>query len=790
MALHASRQFIGSLALLLMMVAGHTTGPMAAWGQALDLKDRPVADIRVLGLERVKPQLVYNQIRTQKGGPYDVRTVKQDIVRITHLNRFAKVDARVEQQHDGSIILTYQVVELPLISDVQVVGNKRLPDQQLLARVRVRTGDPAHNFLIERGRHQIVRAYEEEGYFDTTVTVDQQLLGESKIVMYRVVEGVRQRIRAIYFEGNHAFSDKQLQTQIQSKTHTFLFRRGEFSKQRTLADRDLLRDFYHQRGFLEAEATRDFQVSPQGQNVILTFTVHEGPRYLVDSIQITHNSLFSDTAILEAIPLRKGDVYSVNHTNSSEQAIKNLYGQIGYIGATVRIDPVFLESPANHVEVQISIREGKPYWVGEVTIKGNHLTQDRIAKRLLHGILPGRRFEGPQLAKTRKSLEQGSSLFDQGGSITLLGDPDDTHRDVLIEVREKNTGSLSFGAAVSSDAGVVGAVDLVQRNFDIMDTPESLGDLLSGKAFRGAGQFMHASLQPGQKSSRYSASFREPHLLDSNVFLDMKGFVFDIEREKHNEERVGGTFGFGQRFGDIWSASIRTRFELIDMTNIEPDASVDIFEENGENQLSSLGLSITRSTANATTIPPRGGSRLSFSASRGGALGGDYNFTKVSVQHKHFWTVEEDFFGRHTVVSMNMRVGYIANKAPVFERFYAGGRGFRGFEFRGIGPRGIRNDTGAIGDDPVGGDFLFLFGVEYNVPIYEKSLRGVMFIDTGTLNEEFNFSKYRVSVGGGIRLQVPFLGRAPFALDLAIPIVREPTDEKQIFSFDLSMPFQ
>ena len=445
MALHASRQFIGSLTLLfLLLIVGHATGPMAAWGQALDLKDRPVADIRVLGLEQVKPQLVYNQIRTQKGGPYDVRAVKQDIVRITHLNRFAKVDARVEQQQDGSIILTYQVVELPLLSDVQVVGNKRLPDQQLLARVRVRTGDPAHNFLIERGRHQIVHAYEEEGYFDTTVTVDQQLLGESRIVMYRVVEGVRQRIRAIYFEGNHAFSDKQLQAQIQSKTHTFLFRRGEFSKQRTLVDRDLLRDFYHQRGFLEAEATRDFQVSPQGQDVILTFTVHEGPQYLVDSIQITRNSLFSDAAILEAIPLRKGDVYSVNHTNASEQAIKNLYGQMGYIGTTVRIDPVFLESPASHVKVQVSIQEGKPYWIGEVTIKGNHLTQDRVVKRLLHGILPGRRFEGPQLTKTRKSLEQGSSLFDQGGSITLLGDPNDTHRDVLIEVREKNTGPLEM----------------------------------------------------------------------------------------------------------------------------------------------------------------------------------------------------------------------------------------------------------------------------------------------------------------------------------------------------------
>ena len=53
----------------------------------------------------------------------------------------------------------------------------------------------------------------------------------------------------------------------------------------------------------------------------------------------------------------------------------------------------------------------------------------------------------------------------------------DEYRDVLVEVKETNTGSLSFGAAVTSDAGLLGQVSLRQRNFDITDFPDSWGEL-------------------------------------------------------------------------------------------------------------------------------------------------------------------------------------------------------------------------------------------------------------------------------------------------------------------------
>ena len=72
-----------------------------------------------------------------------------------------------------------------------------------------------------------------------------------------------------------------------------------------------------------------------------------------------------------------------------------------------------------------------------------------------------------------------------------------------------------------------------------------------------------------------------------------------------------------------------------------------------------------------------------------------------------------------------------------------------------------------VGDDPVGGEFLFLTSLEYEFPVDPSGgdiLRWVVFMDMGTVTDDIGFDQWRVSVGTGARLQLPFLfGPAPFA---------------------------
>ena len=93
------------------------------------------------------------------------------------------------------------------------------------------------------------------------------------------------------------------------------------------------------------------------------------------------------------------------------------------------------------------------------------------------------------------------------------------------------------------------------------------------------------------------------------------------------------------------------------------------------------------------------------------------------------------------------------------------------------------------GDDPVGGQFQLLSRLQYEVPVYSQFIRWAVFTDQGTVQDEFGVDQWRVSVGTGIRLQIPFFGQAPIAIDFGFPILEEEGDESQLISFSIDLPF-
>lgn len=774
-----------SRAVLVLVVLAATAGEALA--QGIDFTSRPIGEVRVEGNDAVSAQLILNQVQSKTGTPYNQETIAGDIQNITRLGRFSYVGVRPESQTDGSVNLVFEVREQTLLSDVQVVGNKAFGDKDLMGEVLLGAGDPIDPFLIDQAAEHIKRVYRSGGYFLVDVEADQTTLDENGILILRVREGPRVRIRGIFFEGNTSFTAKELTSKIKSDTYAFIFRKGVLSTEQLDQDVAELRDFYQQDGYLDVRVGRRVQLSDDQTEATLTFVIDEGRRYTVLSIGLEGNALYSDEQMLEAMELNIGDVYSQDRRTKSLETIEDLYAKLGYIDARVAIDRVFHPSEPK-VDLTVRVVESLPTVVGNVIVRGNPLTQDKVIRRQIRGIQPGRTIDGTGIELTELRIRETGII--QSATLTVQGEPGDEVRDVLIEVEEGSTGSLSFGAAVSSDSGVFGAIDLTQKNFDIQDTPESVGEFFSGQAFRGAGQYFKLSLQPGDERSFYQVAFNEPYIFDSDYFMDSSLYLYDRLREDWQEDRVGGTVGFGKRFGDVWSAQLRTKLETVDVNDIEDSAPEDVHDVAGDNTITNFGFFISRSTVDSRVFPTEG-TRLNVGIERTGTFGGDFDYTRFTSDFNVFFTVDEDFFGRKTVLSFGAELGYIFedSEAPIFDRFYAGGRDFRGFEYRGVGPRGIREDTEELGDDPVGGDWLFLFDVEYNYPIYQDVLRGVFFMDTGTVQKDAGFDEYRMSVGAGIRLQLPIFGQVPFAFDLAVPVAEEEGDETRIFSFDMALPF-
>lgn len=773
-------------------------------------------------------QLVRNQIRTGKGSrEYNQSIAASDIARLNRLGRFSSVEHVIAPRPDGSVDITFRLVRQPVIADVQVTGNRRVRSETIAKEVEFLAGTPVDQFELDRAARAIEDLYREKGFHLAGVRVNLDELQNTGVVLFEVREGLRTRITDVRFEGNTSFRTEILTREIDTR-QAGIFRTGPLDDDTLRADERALARFYKERGYLDARVGSTVTTSPDSREAIVTFFVEEGPLYTLRTVVAHHidadtSPVLSEEQIVGLIDMKPGDTYSHLKVENAVELVQSAYGQMGYVDAYVQRQEI--RDPARPlVDLVLGIRQGERFRTGLVQVTGNHVTRHEEIRKLLPfrpdrpldktavdraaAILASSRLFDAQSQQPRTAIlnrqttglgstttpqpEQPEAPVNTEARILPPLPGDATYRDVLVEVTETNTGSLGFGAAVNSDAGVIGNISFTQRNFDITDTPDSLGDLFSGKSFRGGGQTFTIQAQPGSETGSYSISLSDNSINDSVIGGSASAFIRTRDYNEYDEERRGIGAAISRRFGDRWRGSIDFRLQSVNISAIDPTSPTDLFDSGGENLLTGLGFGLRR-----TTVPPQEsfrptqGTIFEINAEQVGALGGDYDFTKLTAEHSVFLSLSEDYLGSNTVLRLNTRASYIPQgqgDTPVFERYYLGGKNMRGFDFRTVGPRGLRNDNGQPSDDPIGGTWLFFWGAELQQPIIGEDLALAFFVDTGTVGEDFSFDDYRVSIGAGLRLYIPQLSPAPLAFDFGFPILKEDTDEERLFTFDIDLP--
>ena len=783
----------GLLALLALLLPARVASAQSPVQEGSPNADRPVSAIIFDGLRRVTEQEVRNNIRAAVGDPYDPHVVLEDVHRLVRLGQFRGIVGLETLREDGTVAITYRFEEQQIIAEVQVVGNRLIPDADLLAVVSVVPRGPRDDSLIQLAKRRIEELYRKRGHYLTTVQIDETELDKSGLLILRVIEGPRVKVKAVDFEGNQAFSDDQLNAQIKTRTALVILRKGELDEELLTDDIRALTNYYNDRGYLDVRVDRRVELSPDNKEAKVVFIVAEGDQYRLRSLRVQRPDgspprVFAPEQIAAIIVLKTGDVYSGDLLRQSREALIQAYGLMSYVDVTVEAHPRRVEDE-KAVDLVLVISEGARCVVGEVHISGNTLTRDNVIRRELRGIRPGLPIDATQLIESENRIQKTRLFSDARITLQQPEAEDPETRDVLVEVKERNTGSVNFGVALGSDSGLFGEFSIDQRNFDITDYPESFRELISGKAFRGAGQQFNFTVRPGTELFQITASWTEPRLFDSDYSLSTAVNLRTRYYDLYDEDRIGFSAALGRRFGDIWAAALRARVEQVELSNIQDESPTEVFDDAGPNVLTDLGLTLTRTTL-GTARRPGSGSRLELALDQYGPFGGDFTFTSTTADYTVFFTLNEDFLGRRSTLRLNSKVGYIfGGDAPVYEQFYLGGRSFRGFDYRTISPKGIRADNGLPSDEPVGGEWEFFLGAQYEFPLFGDALTGVLFLDSGTVTDDVGFDQYRVAIGAGLRIYIPQFGDVPIALDFGIPLLSEEDDDESIFSFSAELPF-
>lgn len=706
--------------------------------------------------------------------------------------------ARGMAQEDTSVARTYTRTDI--VRSIEFDGNEHFKNKVLGQRIGIELGDQSDPFLVEGARRTITDLYKDKGYMFVEVKVDRDMAAKGQL-FFTIVEGTRVRVKGVRFEGNKAFASRTLKKVVKTKTRRMFALAAFYSEKNVEEDVETLREFYYDRGYLGYSVETATEITADNTAAVVTFTIDEGEPYRIREIEFEGNTFFERETLLKDLTLLKGDIYRESRAIVDKRSIREMYLEKGFVDVFVVQEPRYSEDPEDHtVVLTYEIQEGRQFRIGRIDVTGNLGVQDKVVRNVLneYDVVPGRLYNakiapGEGEKSLMEKYVQRNTLADEviiqpdpQGSAS--GDPD--VKDMRVDIKEGMTGMIMPGVGISSDSGVMGQLIYQQQNFDITDWPETWKEFFLMKAFRGGGQNMRVALEPGTIVSRYTLTFSNPYWRDKPIGYDFSLMSYSRWLESYDERRANMNVGFEHRKWGKWRKSINVRTENVTVEDLDYDAPQEIRDVAGDSMLVGVRLGTGQTKVDDIYMPSEGHVfRVGYEQ-----VTGDFTFGILNSSYVHYWSLYEDILENHTVLAAKVQGGTILGNAPPFEKFYAGGQGaysIRGFDYRGVSPRGLQVfNPGVVGTptykDPIGSDWIMTANAEVTVPLIGETFSALTFLDNALVET----GGVRTSTGAGIQILIPqWFGPVPMRFEYGIPLKKDEKDDTRGFNFSMGRLF-
>jgi len=824
-----ARRHILSLAL-----AAALAGPVSAQ----TIEAFTVSEIRVEGLQRISAGTVYSYLPIEKG---EAMSESQSAAAIRALYKTGFfTDVKLERQGD---ILVITVKERPAINSVKLVGNKDIKSEELekgLKNVGVSEGETFNPLNLDRVTQELNRQYNNRGKYNAQVVPEVNVLDRNRVdITLKITEGKATKIRDINLVGNEKFSDAELRESWESGTSNWLswYRRDDqYSREKLSGDLEKLSNFYLDRGYADfnIESTQ-VAVSPDRKDIFLSANMAEGDIYKVSSVRISGDTVLPVEELNKLLLVKEGDTFSRARLEFTSDGITSTLGNIGY--AFAKVDPVpDINRESKTIGINFVVEPGPRVQVRRIRYSGNVRTSDEVLRREM------RQFEGSwysQAALDRSKIRlQRLGYFESVDVETpeVAGRPDQV--DVVISVKERNSGSFVFGLGYQGVYGLTTNVQLNENNF------------------LGTGNRIGVTLQTNTYSNRISFNYFDPYFTDDGISVGYNFNYSDNNQSSNSSSdsaltRYNGKIASGEAtFGIPLTETDTVQFALgIDRNQVTttdgsggngtpytltnylvstlgdrergPCLTGD-FDSNpvtpdttscGTSRLWNINAwrmraSWSRDSRNDYLLPSRG------TYHRLGAEvvlpGSDLEYYKLQYQFEHYKPM-----GSWLVLKLSTDIGYgdsygktgeflcsdydVSGTAilgterkcglPFFQHFYAGGpNSVRGFEQNSLGP--IVNNSSIR--QPLGGGLKTVGSVELLFPkLFSKSrgTRLAAFLDFGNVYSTpsaFDASELRASAGISLQWQAPV---GPISISYSLPLRSEEGDKIERLQFSFGQQF-
>jgi outer membrane protein insertion porin family len=752
-----------------------------------------IKDIKIEGLQRTEPGTVFNYLPVQVG---DTMTEDKSSEAIKSLYRtgFFK-DVRIEADQN---ILLITVQERPSIADIQFSGNKAFQSDKLkegLKSMGLAEGQIYDKSRLEIAEQEIKKQYLAQGKYTAIVKTSASPLERNRVaIRFDIEEGIVSRIKEINVVGNQLYSKSDITSQFQLQTTNWLswwYKDDQYSKQKLTADLEGLKSFYMNRGYLEFSIdSTQVSITPDKEDVYITINISEGPKYKVSDVKLAGDlQQVPEGELQNLIKIKKDDIFNREKITESTKGINARFGNDGFAFSNVNAIPE-INKEEHTASFTFFVDPGRKVYVRRIDIEGNERTRDDVIRREFRQVESGW-YAADKIDRSKVRLNRTQFFSDV--NIETPAVPGSTDQvDLKVKVTERNTGSIMFGAGLSSSEGLVGSFNVTQANF------------------LGTGDRVSAQVNTGSVNKTYSLSVTKPFYTPEGISLGYDVYRRDMNTSSLNVVTYNtSSYGAGIRFGVPLSEKNAISYGLtLDNTEVSaltadsPARYRDYCQKSSGSSTGCTMNSLTASlgwsndTRDDILFPKKGELRRVNGEI---ALPGlDLQIYKLSLQETWYKDVTKDL-----TFMLNGQFGYAnsygGKEFPFYKNYYVGGvNTVRGYAQGSIGPVCLASDASCGGTSSstnmfMGGNKQIIMNAELFMPVpfikNNNQFRLSAFVDAGnvySVDQSVNLSDLRYSAGMGVLWVSPF---GPLKLVYAKPFNNQSTDKTESIQFQMGQQF-
>lgn len=731
------------------------------------------SSVSIEGNQRIEPSTILSYAGIARGETVSAAQLNDAYQRVLGSGLFETV---VIEPRGNRLVI--EVTEFPTINRINFEGNRRIKDDALNAVIQSQARRVFNPSTAERDATQIAESYAVQGRVGATVNPRIIRRSDNRVdLVFEIFEGGVTEIERVGFVGNQVYSDGRLRRVLETKQAGLLrafVKKDTFVPDRIEFDKQVLRDFYLSRGYVDFRTTGvNAELARERDGYFVTFNIEEGQQFRFGQITTISEIPEADEAeFQDSLKIRPGVVYTPSLVENSIARMERLAIKKGL--NFVRVEPRISRNDRDlSLDVEFVLVRGPRVFVERIDIEGNVTTLDRVVRRQFR-IVEGDPFNPREIRESAERIRFLGFFSDADVQAREGSAPDQVIVDV--DVSETTTGSLTFGGTFSTSTGPGAVVKYNESNF------------------LGRGQKLGLAITTGTDNRQYSLNFAEPAFLgrDLRFGLDLSYIETDNQNAVYDTNLARFRPSFEFPVSENGRVQLRYTLDMSEMTDLASTAGALITAEaaRGTEWSSALGYTYSYDTRRSG-LNPNAGVLLEFGQDFGGLTGNNQYIKTTAKAIAQTKVLNEELTLRATLEGGLLN--YISGSGRATDRFFMGSSVMRGFDPGGIGPREVNGAT----NDSLGGNSFVVARFEAEFPLglpEEYGISGGLFYDVGSLwsldqtnadviNEGF---KARQVIGASLFWKTPV---GPLRFNFSRALSKETGDQEQTFDLSISTEF-